>query len=485
MNAPAVRQINWRNRAAVALLTLAYLALVLFPVALAAAAGLPRRPLLDELSSGLAMAGFTILLVEFFLSGRYRAVSTPLGLDVTIRYHQLLSYAAVAFLILHPALYTLPVKELPTDYTRAETISLTPTGTVTGLVAWALLLLLPAFATFRDQPNWRYETWRLTHGFGAAALAVAGAWHAVEGGRYSAFSPALEAFWIVAAAFALAALTTIYLVRPILHRRRPYRVAATGRAAERTWRLVLEPAGRGRLRFDAGQSMWLKVGRSVGRIADYPFSIASTPGRGPALEFLIKEEGDFSSGVGHLANGTPVYIDGPYGNFTLRGRAAEGFLLVAGGIGIAPILSLLRELADRGDRRSVLLVYGNRTEAQICARDELEALKQRLDLRVEHVLAEPPAGWQGREGLVTREMLDELLPREGRARWLSFICGPPAMIDSVEICLGELGLPLRQVVSERFRYDTRRLTPREKLITGATWAAAAVFALAALAFALR
>ena len=128
---------------------------------------------------------------------------------------------------------------------------------------------------------------------------------------------------------------------------------------------------------------------------------------------------------------------------------ATGHVFVAGGIGIAPIMSMLRTLADRGDRRPLLLFYGNRVWDRVAFREELEALRQRLSLQVVHVLIEPPAEWPGEHGFVTREVLQRHLPPNLR-QLEYFICGPTPMTQAVERSLAALGIDSSRVHSEIF-----------------------------------
>ena len=96
--------------------------------------------------------------------------------------------------------------------------------------------------------------------------------------------------------------------------------------------------------------------------------------------------------------GRRVYLDGPYGAFTI-GNPADMHVLIAGGVGVTPMMSIIRTLADRGDSRPVILLYGSRNWDSITFREELEALKARLDLTVVHVLAESAGRLDGRAGL--------------------------------------------------------------------------------------
>lgn len=199
----------------------------------------------------------------------------------------------------------------------------------------------------------------------------------------------------------------------------------------------------------------------------------------------MKEAGDFTRALPRLAPGTRVYLDGPHGNFTLRGRGGKGIVLVAGGVGIAPMLSILRSLAAARDPRPVILVYGNRHAGQIVAGPELEALRGVLDLDVRHVLSEPPSGHTGPVGQLDRATLERLLPREAHGEWLYFVCGPTPMIGAVEEALTERGVPLTQIVSERFRYDSGRRSKRERRILRALAVLVGVHLAVAAAFALR
>lgn len=183
------------------------------------------------------------------------------------------------------------------------------------------------------------------------------------------------------------------------------------------------------------------------------FSIASAPADRTKLSFIIKAFGDFTSRLGGVAPGAKAYVDGPYGHLTLARRQCEGVALLAGGVGIAPLLGILRQMQASHDRRPAILVYGNRSRAQIVLADELAALTASLNLKVVHVLSEPDAEWTGRRGLLDEALLRELFGFDGAERWCYLLCGPQAMMESCEGSLLGLGIPARQIVSERFYYD--------------------------------
>ena len=431
-----------------------YVVVVLTPLVLAYMLGYPPRSFRDELSSALAMCAFAALLLEFVLSGRFRSVSGRIGIDITMRMHQLMARSLALFIIVHPFLYTTAVPDFPRpdDVTGQLGLGLTWSSLLTGLVAWIMLLVLTLLAIYRTRLDWSYEAWRLSHGLGAVLVALFGLHHPVHAGRYSS-QPVLTGYWYLLVAVALLTVLWVYLVRPWRQSHHLYEVTSVRPIAQKTWEVAIEPRTGHALRFEAGQFVWLKLDRSPYSITEHPFSIASSPSMRPRIEFMIKEAGDTTNRIGTLSVGVRAYMDGPHGALTMAGRSGERIVLIAGGVGLAPLLGILRQLADEGDRRPVLLIYGNKTEAQIAYRDELATLKERLALEVELVLQQVPDGWQGRQGILDRRNLEAYLPADDRAKALYFVCGPSAVIDSVERDLVEIGVPLKQIVSEKFSYD--------------------------------
>jgi len=232
-----------------------------------------------------------------------------------------------------------------------------------------------------------------------------------------------------------------------------YRLLSNRKVADRTWELTLAPERGQPLAFAAGQFAWLNLGHSPFSLTEHPFSISSTPADGPRISFTIKESGDFTNRIGTVAPGTRAYLDGPYGIFSLSGRQAKGIVFIAGGVGFAPIMGILRQLQGDGYRHPLRLIYGNRVETQILYRDEIERLRESLDLTVYHVLSEPPRDWTGLVGELTPAILEQCLAPLSGDDWLYFVCGPPAMINAVERALHDRGVPGDRIVAERFRYE--------------------------------
>lgn len=433
-----------------------YVALGLLPLPLAALQGGSTRGFWHELSSGLAMIGFAMLLVQFLLSGRFRRVSGRVGIDTTMRFHQIAAWGVLAFLLLHPFLYAITaLGNGPGAALSSLSRMFTAPGLRSGVIAWLLLILLVPMAVLRDRLPLSHEAWRLSHGIGSALIAILGAHHALGVGSYSA-DPLLAGLWLAGAAIALLSLVYVYLVKPLLQRRAPWKVTANEPVAERMWRVAVEPVGESIFDFHAGQFAWLNLGSSPFSLVEHPFSISSAPAGLPRVEFTIKQSGDFTDRIGEVPVGTTAYMDGPYGAFTLAGRDATRLVLIGGGVGFAPVVGILRALRAEGWPHPVDVIYGNRADTQILYRDELEAMADALDMRLHLVLSQPPEGWAGVTGVLDRTVIEACLrTRDGHLHpdALHFVCGPLPMMDAVESTLSVLGVPPGNIVTERFTYS--------------------------------
>jgi NAD(P)H-flavin reductase len=101
----------------------------------------------------------------------------------------------------------------------------------------------------------------------------------------------------------------------------------------------------------------------------------------------------------------------------------------------------------------MLLLYGNRHAGQILAREELAGLARDLPLELVHVLSEPPPGWDGATGMLSRELVRARCAEPARAGWIFVLCGPPAMLREARAGLAALGVPAGRILEERFVYD--------------------------------
>jgi propane monooxygenase reductase subunit len=150
-----------------------------------------------------------------------------------------------------------------------------------------------------------------------------------------------------------------------------------------------------------------------------------------------------------LGIGDKLDLVGPYGVFTLRDRDAD-IVFVGGGAGMAPILCLLRLLAERDSGRKATYYYGARTRRDLCFEDELTALQERLpNFRFVPALSEPTDGddWDGEVGLIT----DVVQRHEGDLSDTDcYVCGPPPMVEAAMDMLGALQAEEKRIYYDKF-----------------------------------
>lgn len=425
-----------------------YCALVGAPLALSWAVGGPPRELRDELATGLGILAFSILLVEFVLSGRSKTISKSIGMDVIMRVHQLAGRVALVFALLHPFMYQRAPAggPRPWDPTRQLTVTTDFSDLVSGIGAFVLLPSLVLLAVGRTQLDYKYETWRVMHGIGALLIALLLLHHVDNAGRYAATSAA-GWLWVGMTTIAAGMLAYVYVAVPLLQNRRAWQVTDVTQLTPKQWQLTVTPSGPHELDYEAGQFVWLNVGHSPFSMRENPFSIASAPACGDDVSFMIKELGDFTQTMGKIEPGTTAYLDGPYGSLTVEGRTEPGVALIAGGVGLAPLIGILRQMRQTKDQRDVKLIYGNRTEAQIAYRKELG------QKGITYVLSEPPEGWDGETGFIDGAVLDRVFTSQDYQKWVFVMCGPAVMMDVVEQHLKRKGVASGRILSERFDYD--------------------------------
>jgi propane monooxygenase reductase subunit len=215
--------------------------------------------------------------------------------------------------------------------------------------------------------------------------------------------------------------------------------------------LVLRLVEPTNVKFFPGQYVDIAV---PGTDATRSFSMANTSSRETGrLEFIIKiyPDGLFSHFLDtRVAIGDRLDLTGPFGVFTLREGHGTDLIFVGGGAGMAPILSLLRSMAERGIDRRATYYYGARRRRDLCFEDELRAFEKTLPgFKYVPALSEPAAedGWTGEVGLITdvvKAYEDDL--RNAHA----YVCGPPPMVEAAIPMLAGLGADEKRIYYDKF-----------------------------------
>ncbi len=227
-------------------------------------------------------------------------------------------------------------------------------------------------------------------------------------------------------------------------------------------RLVLKLTEPEELEFHPGQ--YVDISIPGGEDGHRAFSMANLPSDKGRLEFMIKlyPDGRFSGLLadGGIEKGQELDLKGPYGMFTLRDQSPRRLLFIGGGAGMAPILCLLRLMAEQNVEREAIYYYGARREADLFHRDELEALGAEIpSFRFVPALSEvePDDEWDGETGLIT-DVVERC--EEDFDAVDAYICGPPPMVEAAQGLLVAKGVPESRIYYDKFTTTESEETSR-------------------------
>ncbi len=406
----------------------------------------PGRGFWREFSVGLGFLGMSMLGWQFFLTGRFKSITSPYGIDVVYHFHRLVSLIAFLFILLHPVIIFIST---PVTLVFLNPLS-SPWWINVGFLSLLAFAVIIVTSLYRLNLGMKYEHWSIIHSY-TSVIAVALSTIHIVGVSYYVHEPLKRWLWIFMVAAWILGLAYIRILKPLLMLRRPYTVREVVKERGDSWTLEFTPEGHDGMNFRPGQFAWLILEKSPFAVREHPFSFSSSAMHPERPAITIKELGDFTSQIGGILPGTRAYIDGPYGTFSIDRQRSQGYVCIAGGVGITPIMSMLRTMNDRSDRRPVTLFYGAKTWEDATFREEIENMKASLNLQVVYVIEDAPEGWEGEKGYITAEVLSRNLS-EHRYDYEYYVCGPQPMQTAVKKALDKLGLPMERVNSESFNF---------------------------------
>jgi len=387
---------------------------------------------LTGLYAALLMA-FQLLLVA-----RLPWLERRIGMDRLTLWHRWVGFGLLWTLLGHAVFIVLGYAEMSSMDPLNQLVDLTETveGVLRAVVALALILVVGALSARRARRRLAYETWHFIHLYMYVAVVLAFTHQVAVGSTFTA-SAAATVYWYGLWGAALAAVVAGRLVLPLWRNRR-HRLRVTAVVPESDNVVSVHITGRDldRLPARAGQFfLWRFLTKDRWWQAN-PFSLSAAPD-GRTLRLTVKAAGDGSAALRHLAPGTRVFAEGPYGAFTTLHRTRPDTLLIAGGVGVTPIRALLEELHGHA-----VVLYRVSSEADAVLHGELRELALAKGAEL-HLITGPPVPDRLAPAELTR-LVPDLTDRD------VYVCGPPGMTTAVLRGLRELGVPRQQIHYERF-----------------------------------
>jgi predicted ferric reductase len=379
----------------------------------------------------------TALTFQVLLVTRMDWLDAVIGYDRITRWHAANGMLILVLVLMHPpivltGIFGIDIAALVTFITTTPTVWLGDA---------AVILLIIQILTTLYWDGLDYEHWRIIHRIGYIVVALGFA-HSFILGTDIGFPPTtlLGSWWLLLAGVAAGSVGYRYGYR-VLRKRHRFRIADVRAEANNVHTIELLPEDQD-IEHTPGQFAFVTFKSVQVPAEEHHFTIASAPGQ-EGFEYTIKAVGDFTEQVETLEEGDIAIVEGPYGRFTLD-PDADRLVMVAGGIGITPLMSMLRYM-DETDGIPTHLFYGNRTRDDIAFADELAELDDRNDwLTVTHVLSDEDVDGYD-YGFIDADTLTGIDTDAS-----CYVCGPPPMMDAVEATLTGMGVDPAQIKTERF-----------------------------------
>jgi predicted ferric reductase len=391
---------------------------------------------------GLLAAGCALL--QFMLMGRAVWVERAFGLERLAKFHRLNGLATITFILIHPTLLLIGYAQLgKVSLLKQEITFLTQFQDVWMAAIAATLFVAVVFTSiYIVRKHLRYEQWYWVHLMVYAAILLAFSHQIHVGGSFISSQAFVVYWWCLYIFVGLNVLIGRFLLPLYGHLRYGFKVDEIVRETADTVSIYLRGRHTEHFKMNPGQFIIIWIPIKGFWLEEHPFSLSMLPKDG-RLRITPKAVGDYTTKLPNLAPGTPVVVSGPYGHFTPF-TAVHKRLYIAGGVGITPLRAMIEAQDSITDS---VLVYGNKTSADIIFAAELDQYRITRKLDIHHVISNEPA-YQGETGYVDTARVERLVP-DFREREV-YLCGPPVMMNGLIAGLTAAGLPHEHLHYERF-----------------------------------
>ncbi|HTK39242.1 MAG TPA: ferric reductase-like transmembrane domain-containing protein [Patescibacteria group bacterium] len=387
-------------------------------------------------------------LTQFMLMGRIWWIERAFGLDRLASFHRFNGYAAIILILLHPVLLTLHhTLEDGTSFSEAYlSIFGEHPYTVLALIAEILFVLVVISSVYIARKHLSFETWYWVHLMVYVAIILA-AFHQFANGGSLVGSPIASAFWLGLYAFVALNLIIWRFFLPVYRLLKyDFRIVKVQAETPTVTSVYIKARGLSRLVILPGQFVLVRILAHGFWSQEHPFTISWIP-KDNQLRLTIRAVGDYTQAIRQLQPGARVLVSGPFGRFTRDVLGGDKQLLIAGGIGITPIRSLVEQASQDG--LDTVVLYANNRTSDVPLKAELDQLAATTDtLQVHYIYSDETAQKRIATGRIDGEYISRTV-----ADFLSrdvYICGPPPMMAAIVDALKQRGLAEEQIHYEVF-----------------------------------
>lgn len=255
--------------------------------------------------------------------------------------------------------------------------------------------------------------------------------------------------------FLIGLLSYLYqkLFKPWMLLEKSYQVQQVIQETQNIRTLLLSPKNGHAIRYRAGQFGFFRIFGDGVTSEEHPFSISSTPTNRTQLSITVKALGDYTGEIFHVKVGDEVLLDGPYGRFSYELYPDEDAIaFIAGGVGITPVLSMLRHMEATGSRKRTMLIWGLQKENEMVAASDIQKMVETMPhLTVVPIVSADPT-YPGEKGYIDSPKLLRLLGSQGLLQRKTgfYLCGPGPMMQNSLQWLRDFGIENKQIHAEVF-----------------------------------
>lgn len=391
----------------------------------------------------IGLIAAVLLLLQLPLAGRFKFLDRIFSLPALYSLHHINGYIILMLIVVHPILVTIPEDRMMIPFE----IRYWPEWVGAALLVAVFVQIV--FSRWRTTFIKAYQRWLFFHkafGWSILILLVLHILYVSETFEFEGLPRTV----VISVAIAVAILWLAIRSQRLLARKHPFEISHVAPAGKDAYAIDLVPVHGKGLDYLPGQFAFFSFVSYQLSAEWHPFTISSTPTRPNNLQLTVRSSGDWTDQINTIQKGDRVWVHGPFGRFShvLESDEKE-LIMIAGGIGITPMLSMLQALSDKKDQRRITLLWSNRSAEYEFNDDRLEAIADRLPNFTYIPVFTDKEEPKGRFGRLNLDRLKTLLTGSSRDA-LIFLCGPPPMIRQIRQHLVFMGFPANAIREELF-----------------------------------
>ena len=389
----------------------------------------------------LGIVAVVLILIQILFSARLKMLDRIVALDRLYYVHRINAFLIVTLIFLHPILVLLP------EGLTNISFDMRSWPEMVGVLLLLLLLSITVTGVWRLKLKIPFERWLFVHRLATFVVIVLVGLHVLY--VSDTFKQPIPRLSVLLICGVYCSIFVWIRIKSKLLRVNPWDVSGVTALSKDTFLVELSLANKKEFSYLPGQFVFLSFASPGVPDEEHPFTISSTPTRSDTLSFTIRNCGDWTRTIDKLMVGDSAFVDGPYGKFSFLNERDCEIIMIAGGIGITPMLSMLRYMADTEEARKITLIWTNRTDRHLLYEDELDKLQNSLPgfHLINIFTRESTTGVESRR---LNQIQLQTLVKDCDRRAAVFLCGPSPLMRSVLTWLPKIGFSRKNIHWEKF-----------------------------------